>query len=61
MPKHPEALALIMQNLVNDESLDHLSVKDLRNILLNIQPVVNQEEEDEDDEIDENELKRYIL
>ena len=61
MPKQPEDLALIMQNLINDEDLDHLSLKDLRNILLNIQPVINEEELDEDEEVAEEELKRYVL
>lgn len=61
MPKQPEDLALIMQNLINDEDLDHLSLKDLRNILLNIQPVINEEEFDEDEEVAEEELKRYVL
>lgn len=61
MPKQPEDLALIMQNLINDEDLDHLSLKDLRNILLNIQPVINEEELDEDEEVTEEELKRYVL
>lgn len=61
MPKQPEDLALIMQNLINDEDLDHLSLKDLRNILLNIQPVINGEELDEDEEVAEEELKRYVL
>lgn len=53
--------SLIMQNLVNEVELDHLSIKDLRNILLNIQPVISPDEEDEDREIGEEELKRYIL
>jgi hypothetical protein len=63
MPKQPEDLALIMQNLINDEDLDHLSLKDLRNILLNIQPVINSEDEEseEDEALEEEEIRRYVL
>lgn len=48
----------IIQNILNDTDLEHLSVKDLRNIVLNMQPVLlSQEAEEESRE----ELEKYLL
>lgn len=49
----------IIQNILNDTDLEHLSVKDLRNVVLNMQPLLIGDEDDEEEE--EVDLNRYVL
>ena len=59
MTKDVRALALLVQNLINDETLHHLSIKDLKNVLLNVQGAF--EEEEEEDDGDNGERNKLIL
>lgn len=48
----------IIQNILNDSDLEHLSVRDLRNVVLNMQEIIYAEEEEEESDED---LNRYVI
>lgn len=62
MPKasNREVGARLVQSILNDEDLEHLTVLDLRNVLLNLQDVFEYQIE-KDAEESEEDLKRHIL
>jgi hypothetical protein len=49
-------ITAIIQNILNDTDLEHLTVKDLRNVVLNIQDVILPELEEEPQN-----LEKYVL
>lgn len=51
-----QKLVNFLQNVLNDEDLSHLSVKDLKNVVLNLQSA--DEDEEEEEEIDES---RFVI
>lgn len=51
-----EKLVQFTENLINDDDLSHLTVKDLRNVLVNLQAV-----EENDEEEEEEDLNRYVI
>ncbi len=57
-------LMVIVQNIINDKELEHLSIKDLKNVLLNIQPIMEniaEAPEREGGKEESVDVKRYVL
>jgi hypothetical protein len=58
MTKGKVQITTIIQNVLNDTDLEHLTVRDLRNVVLHLQTVLMSEDEEEEGEVD---LTRYVL
>ena len=56
MAKGEVQITAIIQNILNDTDLEHLSVKDLKNVVINMQDIIL----DDDDEKEED-LNKYII
>lgn len=59
MPKKSEVyITGVIQNILNDSDLEHLSVKDLRNVVINMQDVLYDDTESEEEDED---LNKYVI
>lgn len=50
----------MVQNIINDDSLDDITIAQLRTMLIHFQDAMSVDEEEEE-EMDESELRRQIL
>lgn len=58
MAKGEVQITAIIQNILNDIDLEHLSVKDLRNVVINMQDIILDDGEDGGEEED---LNKYVI
>jgi len=60
--KMEKSLMIMVQNIINDDDLDSVTLKEFRSVLLHVQDLFTNLEQEEEPEVDDQSLfKKHVL